>query len=549
MAWRARGGVGCVGAAGTPAGVVTNAKNKKKRPLTVSGSPSPRAKSDGRAIFSALHRSETLSRRDGRKVASAFDPSRVETPSRRDASSRARSIPRALARAPRGRAPIRAGAPRASPGRRAPPPLAPFSRTRPDASSDRRDRPSAFSARGVDRRASLPRVPASADRRAPSPPPSTSRASTASPRSPLRLPRVPRLQLVPRGRGAGPAGSHPRRLRGVPREHEPEQAQPRRRGVPHGKPAAVRPGRRQAGGAPHARGGLRQGVPAHAGPRRVQSGHREAPAGRRLGRHRRRARRDRAVALGHGLLRVGAAFIAKFMPGAKVFLPSPTWGNHKNIFADAGVEWDEYAYYDAETIGLDLEGMLEAISSAPEGSVFVLHGCAHNPTGVDPTMEEWEKIADAMASSEIARPVFRRRVPGLRQPVARGGRRERPTVREEGHRVLLRAVVQQEPRPVRRARGRDQRGSGRPGEREEDALADEPHRSRDVPQPSARREDRGHGDRGPGSVRAVERGDARDGGADQDRARDALRRPHEAQPGQGLELRPRGKSACSRSRG
>ena len=100
---------------------------------------------------------------------------------------------------------------------------------------------------------------------------------------------------------------------------------------------------------------------------------------------------------GTGSLRVGAAFIAKFMPGAKVFLPSPTWGNHKNIFADAGVEWDEYAYYDAKTIGLDLEGMLEAISSAPEGSIFVLHGCAHNPTGVDPTMEEWEKIADAMA--------------------------------------------------------------------------------------------------------------------------------------------------------
>ena len=107
---------------------------------------------------------------------------------------------------------------------------------------------------------------------------------------------------------------------------------------------------------------------------------------------------------GTGSLRVGAAFIAKFMPGAKVFLPSPTWGNHKNIFADAGVEWDEYAYYDAETIGLDLEGMLEAISSGrAEGSVFVLHGCAHNPTGVDPTMEEWEKIADAMARNRTSR--------------------------------------------------------------------------------------------------------------------------------------------------
>lgn len=99
---------------------------------------------------------------------------------------------------------------------------------------------------------------------------------------------------------------------------------------------------------------------------------------------------------GTGSLRVGAAFIAKFLPGKAVYLPSPTWGNHKNIFADSGVEWREYAYYDAGTIGLDLEGMLRDVEAAPDGSVFVLHGCAHNPTGVDPTMEEWKAIADAM---------------------------------------------------------------------------------------------------------------------------------------------------------
>lgn len=57
-----------------------------------------------------------------------------------------------------------------------------------------------------------------------------------------------------------------------------------------------------------------------------------------------------------------------------MYLPSPTWGNHKNIFADSGVEWKEYKYYDAGTIGLDLEGMIADINAAPEGSVFVLHG-------------------------------------------------------------------------------------------------------------------------------------------------------------------------------
>lgn len=71
---------------------------------------------------------------------------------------------------------------------------------------------------------------------------------------------------------------------------------------------------------------------------------------------------------------LGAAFIGKFLPGTSVYLPSPTWGNHKNIFADSGVEWKEYKYYDAATIGLDLEGMIADINAAPEGSVFVLHG-------------------------------------------------------------------------------------------------------------------------------------------------------------------------------
>jgi hypothetical protein len=49
-------------------------------------------------------------------------------------------------------------------------------------------------------------------------------------------------------------------------------------------------------------------------------------------------------------------------------------GNHKNIFADSGVEWKEYKYYNPATIGLDLEGMLADINAAPSGSVFILHG-------------------------------------------------------------------------------------------------------------------------------------------------------------------------------
>lgn len=77
---------------------------------------------------------------------------------------------------------------------------------------------------------------------------------------------------------------------------------------------------------------------------------------------------------GTGSLRLGAAFISRFMPGVTVYLPNPTWGNHKNIFADAGVKWSEYRYFDPETVGLDFAGMLDDLNNAPRGSVVILHG-------------------------------------------------------------------------------------------------------------------------------------------------------------------------------
>jgi aspartate aminotransferase len=97
---------------------------------------------------------------------------------------------------------------------------------------------------------------------------------------------------------------------------------------------------------------------------------------------------------GTGSLRVGAAFINRFFPGAEVYIPNPSWGNHKNIFADAGVGVQQYKYFDKETIGLDFAGMKADLNSAPAGSVIILHACAHNPTGIDPTVEQWREILD-----------------------------------------------------------------------------------------------------------------------------------------------------------
>lgn len=99
---------------------------------------------------------------------------------------------------------------------------------------------------------------------------------------------------------------------------------------------------------------------------------------------------------GTGSCRLMAEFQNRFMPGSKVYIPVPTWSNHHNIWKDAGVEQATHRYYDPKTRGLDLDGFLEDIKNAPNGSLFLLHACAHNPTGVDPTPAQWRQISKAM---------------------------------------------------------------------------------------------------------------------------------------------------------
>ncbi|KAJ9076126.1 Aspartate aminotransferase, cytoplasmic [Entomophthora muscae] len=84
-----------------------------------------------------------------------------------------------------------------------------------------------------------------------------------------------------------------------------------------------------------------------------------------------------------------------------ILVSNPTWGNHHNIFTSAGLKVVSYPYFNKETRGLDLEGMLKAIHEAESGSIILLHACAHNPTGVDPNQDEWKKIADAVEAKKI----------------------------------------------------------------------------------------------------------------------------------------------------
>ncbi|KAI0010077.1 aminotransferase [Xylariaceae sp. FL0662B] len=100
---------------------------------------------------------------------------------------------------------------------------------------------------------------------------------------------------------------------------------------------------------------------------------------------------------GTGALRIGAAFLERFYPGDKtIYIPTPSWANHKAVFNDAGLKVQTYRYYDKKTIGIDFEGMLADIKAAPKGSIFLFHACAHNPTGIDPSPEQWKEISDAV---------------------------------------------------------------------------------------------------------------------------------------------------------
>ncbi|HEY6565589.1 MAG TPA: aromatic amino acid transaminase, partial [Pirellulaceae bacterium] len=96
---------------------------------------------------------------------------------------------------------------------------------------------------------------------------------------------------------------------------------------------------------------------------------------------------------GSGALRVVADFLHGATPEATVWLSDPTWPNHPGIFQAAGMRSRTYRYLARESNELDFEGMLADLSCARAGDAVVLHGCCHNPTGVDLSVDEWSTIA------------------------------------------------------------------------------------------------------------------------------------------------------------
>merc|ERR1712216_412129 len=81
---------------------------------------------------------------------------------------------------------------------------------------------------------------------------------------------------------------------------------------------------------------------------------------------------------------------------AKIYVPDPSWPTHKGIAAKAGFEAAEYRYYDRKNRCFNLNGMLEDLDKADNESIVLLHTCAHNPTGCDPTQEQWHQILEVV---------------------------------------------------------------------------------------------------------------------------------------------------------
>ena len=96
---------------------------------------------------------------------------------------------------------------------------------------------------------------------------------------------------------------------------------------------------------------------------------------------------------GTGGLRVGAELLKKLVPASRVWLSSPTWPNHKGIFAASGFKTEEYPYYNASSHGIDFGPMCDALKRAEKNDIVVLHVCCHNPTGNDLSEAQWKEVA------------------------------------------------------------------------------------------------------------------------------------------------------------
>ena len=104
---------------------------------------------------------------------------------------------------------------------------------------------------------------------------------------------------------------------------------------------------------------------------------------------------------GSGALKVGADWLRVLNPQVEVWISDPSWENHSAIFEGAGFKVNSYPYYDAASRSIRLDAMLTTLRGLPRGTIVVLHACCHNPTGLDPTPQQWQQIREAVKKAEL----------------------------------------------------------------------------------------------------------------------------------------------------
>jgi aromatic-amino-acid transaminase len=97
---------------------------------------------------------------------------------------------------------------------------------------------------------------------------------------------------------------------------------------------------------------------------------------------------------GTGALKIGADYLRRLNPDAKVYISDPSWENHRALFESAGFVVENYPYYDTATRGVNFDGMKACLNSLPAGSVIILHACCHNPTGADLSDAQWQEVVN-----------------------------------------------------------------------------------------------------------------------------------------------------------
>lgn len=107
---------------------------------------------------------------------------------------------------------------------------------------------------------------------------------------------------------------------------------------------------------------------------------------------------------GTGALAVASKFMALFL-SRTIWIPQPSWANHRNIFRSNGfTDIRSYPYYRDGKLTVDewLDTLRREVKrDSDKRHSIILHACCHNPTGVDPTKEEWRKILDTVHELEM----------------------------------------------------------------------------------------------------------------------------------------------------